>query len=299
MAFKYAPLVRGELWAASKSGVWPPQPTSQPPLSPTMPQMTREAITSLQNPQIKRLVRLRNRRDREAEGVMLIEGARELSRALGGGVRLRELFVCPELYSPEAQEVAPTLPAGTLLSRAAFEKVSGRENPDGLLGVADLPVLALPDPPEGALVVVLHGLEKPGNVGAILRTADAAGAHAVLVLGRGADPYGPNVIRASQGSVFSVPTAALPEAEAMAWLAQHGFQTVACTPDAPRDYWAAPLTGRTALLLGTEHAGLPAEWRSTDQSVKIPMHGQADSLNVATAAALVLYEAVRQRRELT
>ena len=258
--------------------------------------MTREAITSLQNPQVKRLVRLRQRREREAEGLMLIEGARELSRAVQAGVRLSETFACPELFSPEAQEVAHTLPPGTLLSRTAFEKVSARENPDGLLGLAKVPGAALPEPPEDALVVVLHGLEKPGNVGAILRTADAAGAHAVLVLGRGADPYGPNVIRASQGAVFSVPTAALPEAEALAWLSAHAFTTVACTPDAPRDYWQARLTGRVALLLGTEHAGLPAEWRSTDQAVRIPMYGQADSLNVATAAALVLYEAVRQRR---
>lgn len=258
--------------------------------------MTREAITSLQNPQVKRLVRLRGRREREAEGLLMIEGARELSRAAAAGVRLREVFCCPELYSPEAQELHGELPAGTPLSRAAFEKVSGRENPDGLIGLAALPTPALPAPGPEALVVVLHGLEKPGNVGAILRTADAAGADAVLVLGRGADPYGPNVIRASQGAVFSVPTVALPEAEALAWLADHQFQTVACTPDASRDYWDVALTGRTALLLGTEHQGLPPEWRGTDLAVKIPMHGQADSLNVATAAALVLYEAVRQRR---
>ncbi|WP_291425511.1 RNA methyltransferase [Deinococcus sp.] len=258
--------------------------------------MTREPITSLQNPQVKRLVRLRTRREREAEGVMLVEGARELSRALQAGVRLREVFSCPELLGPEASALADVLQTGTLLSRSAFEKVSGRENPDGVLGVAEQPEPRLPNPGPEALIVLLHGLEKPGNVGAILRTADAAGAHAVLVLGRGADPFGPNVIRASQGAVFSVPTAVLPEAEALDWLQRHHFRTVACTPDARQDYWDTPLTGRTALLLGTEHEGLPAEWRGTHQAVKIPMYGQADSLNVATAAALVLYEAVRQRR---
>lgn len=259
-----------------------------------------EPITSLQNPQVKRLVRLRNRREREQEGVILIEGARELARAESAGAAVTELFLCPDLFSPEAHERFPEPLAlarsgATLLSRAAFEKVSGREHPDGVLGAGPVPAVKLPSPAEHALVVVLHGLEKPGNVGAILRTADSAGADGVIVLGRGADPYSPNVIRASQGSVFSVPTVTLPEDEALAWLAEHGFRTVACTPDAPADYWHTPLTGRVALLLGTEHAGLPAEWRTAHRSVRVPMHGQADSLNVATAAALVMYEVLRQR----
>lgn len=272
--------------------------------------MTRaEPITSLQNPQLKRLVRLHGRRAREQEGVILIEGARELSRALAAGVQPTEVFSCPELHSPEAAEVAPTLPgAPTLLSAAAFEKVSGRENPDGLLGVASRPTVDLPKLPEGAVVVVLDGLEKPGNVGAILRTADASGAAAVLVLGRGADPYGPNVIRASQGSVFALPVAALDEQNAYSYLDTQGCVTVACTPDAPQVYWDAPLTGRVALLLGTEHGGLPAHWRQmagedskasgAGLSVRIPMEpgSAADSLNVATAAALMLFECVRQRR---
>lgn len=259
-----------------------------------------DVVTSLQNPQLKRLVRLRTRREREAEGVILIEGAREVSRAGQAGLVLRELYLCSELLSPEARTLRPGLEARaervTELSRAAFEKVSGRENPDGMLGVAPTPPARLPEPGDDALVVVLHGLEKPGNVGAILRTADAVGAGGVLVLGRGADPYGPNVIRASQGSVFTVPTAVLEEEAALDWLAEHGFTTVACTPDAPDDYWDVPLTGRVALLFGTEHAGLPPGWRRSGQAVRIPMHGAADSLNVATAAALVLYEARRQRR---
>ncbi|MFC4425367.1 TrmH family RNA methyltransferase [Deinococcus navajonensis] len=258
-----------------------------------------EPITSLQNSHVKRLVRLRQRREREAEGVILIEGARELSRAVQGGVRPRTLYSCPALYSPEAEALWPTLPGERVeLSRPAFEKVSGRENPDGLLGVAQQPVARLPDPAPDAVVVVLHGLEKPGNVGAILRTADAAGAAGVLVLGRGADPYGPNVIRSSQGSVFTLPVAVLEETAALDWLAAHGFTTVACTPDAPRSYWDADLGGRVALLLGTEHAGLPQTWRQTGTAVSIPMHPgrAADSLNVATAAALVLFECARQRR---
>ncbi|MPY65722.1 RNA methyltransferase [Deinococcus sp. SDU3-2] len=254
------------------------------------------AITSLQNPHVKRLVRLRSRRDRDREGVILIEGARELARAAATGLELQTLYICPALYSPEAQEVAPTLPGPRLeLSREAFEKVSGRENPDGLIAVASRPERPLPDPGPDTLLLVLHSLEKPGNLGAILRTADAVGVGGVLVLG-GTDLYSPGVIRASQGSVFTVPVTALPETEAQAYLAKHAFTRVACTPDAPRDYWDAPLTGRVALVLGAEHAGLPPEWRTSDLPVRIPMHGEADSLNVATAAALVLYEALRQRR---
>lgn len=266
-----------------------------------------DVITSLQNALVKRLVRLRTRRERELDGVIVVEGARETTRALASGVRPSLIVTCPPLYSPEALAVAHTLTGERAeLSRTAFEKVSGRENPDGLLMLAPTPTPVLPDPPEQATVIVLHGLEKPGNVGAILRSADAAGAHAVLVLGRGADPYGPNVIRASQGSVFRVPTAVLTEEEAWAWLLRHGFTTVACTPDAPQAYWDAPLTGRVALLLGTEHEGLPEEWRTSRSasslSVGIPMHaaaGGADSLNVSTAAALVLFECVRQRRSLS
>ncbi len=291
----------GEAWPRLAPGLRRPAPPGETFYNRRV-NRSPEAITSLQNPQVKRLVRLRGRREREGEGVMLVEGARELSRAVAAGVRPHELYLCPELFSPEAQELVPGLETAlgggraTLLSRPAFEKVSGRENPDGVLGVAPLPVPALPDLGRRALVVVLHGLEKPGNVGAILRTADAAGADAAVVLGRGADPYGPNVIRASQGSVFAVPTLALGEEEALAWLAEQGFRTVACTPDARQDYWDAPLTGRVALLLGTEHAGLPPEWRRAHEAVRVPMHGQADSLNVATAAALVLYECVRQSR---
>ncbi|GAA5532513.1 TrmH family RNA methyltransferase [Deinococcus aluminii] len=256
-----------------------------------------DPITSLQNPQVKRLVRLRQRREREREGLILIEGARELARAAAAGLVPATLYTCEALYSPEAHAVAATLPGPrTHLSREAFEKVSGRENPDGLLATVPAPAPRLPEPGEDTVLVVLHGLEKPGNVGAILRTADAAGAAGVVVLGRGADVYSPNVIRASQGSVFTLPVAALDEEEALAWLADQAFTHVACTPDAPQVYWDAPLTGRVALVLGAEHEGLPQRWRAAEVPVRVPMHGAADSLNVATAAALVLYECVRQRR---
>ncbi|TSA86370.1 RNA methyltransferase [Deinococcus detaillensis] len=257
-------------------------------------------IASLQNPQLKRLVRLRDRRERLREGVFLIEGARELSRALQAGVLLEQVFTCPELHSPEARDLPwaslPVSEPATELSRAAFEKVSGREGPDGVLAVARSEPRPLPEPLGSAAVLVLDGLEKPGNVGALLRTADGAGAHATLLVGDGLDLGNPNLIRASQGSVFTQPTAALSQADALSWLREHGFTLLACTPHAAQTYWDAPLSGRVALLLGTEHTGLSAFWQeAADLHLSIPMLGQADSLNVATAGALVLYEALRQR----
>lgn len=270
-----------------------------------MPQVPSEpAISSVQNPQVRRLVALKDRREREREGQFVIEGARELARALAGGVALRRLYACPELYSPEATQVAreaavrqPGLPR-TGLSRAAFARASHRENPDGLLALADLLPLAPPDQlPPDALLLVLAGLEKPGNLGALLRTADGVGAAGVLLAGRGTDPHNPNVVRASQGSLFTQPVFALPDEAALGWLRAGGFRLCAATPEASTLYWDADLRGRVAVVLGAEHDGLPPLWRAAaDLQVALPMHGAADSLNVGTAGALLLYEALRQRR---
>lgn len=258
-----------------------------------------EPIHSLQNPQVKRLVRLRSRREREAEGVWLIEGARELSRAHAAGVQLLQVFACEELFSDEAKEVAPMLVGAgdtTPMTRPVFEKVSGRENPDGLLALAVPPSPAWPQFGDTALVLVLMGLEKPGNLGALLRTADGVGVDAVLVVG-GTDLGNPGVIRASQGSLFTQTVIALEDREAQDWLHREGFTLVACTPEAATPYWDAPLDGRVALCLGSEHDGLPTSWREqAGVQVTIPMRGQADSLNVSVAGALVLYEALRQRQ---
>ncbi|MFC4452915.1 RNA methyltransferase [Deinococcus sonorensis] len=257
-----------------------------------------ETITSVHNPQLKRLVRLHHRRDREREGVWLIEGAREVQRALDGGLSLQMLYLCPELYSDEGRALVPRMPSPqTLVARPAFERVSHRENPDGVLAVCLTPQPSLPPVGPDALVLVLVGLEKPGNLGALLRTADGVGVDAVLLTGSGTDLGNPNVIRSSQGSVFTQPVAALEAQAALTWLREHHFVLVACTPEAEQPYWSAPLTGRVALLLGSEHDGLPPEWReAADLRVSIPMRGQADSLNVATAGALVLYESLRQRQ---
>lgn len=254
-----------------------------------------ETITSLHNAQVKHLVKLRDRRERQREGVFLVEGARELMRALAGGYRPETVYACPELYSEEAHSLPWDTLSVTELGKAAFQKVSAREGPDGVLALMHSQARPLPEVPERATVLVLDGLEKPGNVGALLRTADGAGALCSLLAGDGLDLGNPSLIRASQGSVFTHPTYALSSEEALSWLRERGFTLVACTPEAQQSYWDAPLSGKVALLLGTEHAGLSPFWRAAAaQQVSIPMRGEADSLNVAVAGALLLYEALRQ-----
>jgi len=257
-------------------------------------------LSSAQNPEIKATARLKDRRDREREGRYLIEGSRELDRAFNAGVRIERVYVSEEHLRPNADDALAAMSEAGIeivaVSAHAFEKLSMRENPDGVIAVAPIVPRALPDLPADALVLVLVGLEKPGNLGALLRTADGVGVHAVIVAGRGVDLHSPNVIRASQGSVFTLPVVHMNDEDALTTLRQHAFRLVACTPEGAVTYWSTDLRGRVALLLGTEHEGLPPAWRAlAHDRVSIPMRGTADSLNVATAGALVLYEALRQR----
>jgi TrmH family RNA methyltransferase len=260
------------------------------------------AITSLQNSRIKLAVRLRQRRDREREGLMLVEGGDELRLALAAGARPQTLFT-----APGARDSGPDgLPA---LARAAgaelievtapvFEKMSYRDNPDGWLAIvpivrralADLTLSAMP------LVLVAEAVEKPGNLGAMLRTADAAGVDAVVVCDPATDIYNPNVVRASRGTLFTVPVVTAPSAEALIWLRSRAVQVVAATPQAALPYTRADLRRPSAIVVGTEDAGLTPAWLAqADVAVQIPMRGRVNSLNVAASAALLLYEAVRQR----
>lgn len=264
----------------------------------------RKRIDSTQNARIKALVRLKERRARNRENKFLVEGTREISRAVSSGVALQELYVCTEYLRPDGAELVTQLEAGPLdvteLSREAFDKVSHREKPDGLLAVAAMRAWRLDEItlPADALVLVLDGLEKPGNLGALLRTADGAGLQAVFVTGEGTDLFNPNVIRSSMGSVFSQPVVPVGVVDLLAWLQARGFTLIATSPEAEATYWEVDYRGPTALILGTEHAGLPGVWfDAATARVAIPMGGLADSLNVATAGALLMYEALRQRRK--
>ncbi len=259
-------------------------------------------IDSPKNQTIKNLARLKERRHRDASQRYLVEGTREVTRALSAGVPLEEIFVCPEILRPEGRALVGTLTLPqTEVSPEAFKRLSLRQNPDGILGVArmqetSLETLVLPN---DALVLVVDGLEKPGNLGALLRTADAGDLGAVFVTGAGTDLYNPNTIRSSLGSVFSRPVVAVETGELLKFLLAAGFKLVAATPDAARTYWAEDYRGGVAIVLGTEHAGLGPDWRgAASAEVSIPMHGLADSLNVSVAGALLVYEALRQRREL-
>lgn len=261
------------------------------------------SIESPSNPRVQRLVRLRERRARDAEGVALVEGAREVARAIAGGWPVAVVATCAALASPEARVLEPRLAQlgaeRWTLSEAAFAKASVRRHPDGVLALVVPPRLALEDLPvrSDALYLVSDGLEKPGNLGALLRTADAADVDAVLVTGTGTDLLNPNVVRASMGSLFARPVLAVAPEAARAALRARGIQVVATTPAATLDLWDADLRGPVAIVVGTEHAGLDPDWLdAADVQVRVPMSGLADSLNVATTGALLLFEVRRQRR---
>jgi RNA methyltransferase, TrmH family len=266
--------------------------------SPTPP-----ILTSASNPRIKAALALRDRRERERSGLTLVDGARELRRALDAGVEVVEAFVCePLLAGPDARAALDRLRAGTapvhVTNEAAFARLAFGERAEGLLAVIRTPTTALGSlalPPD-ALVVVLEGVEKPGNVGAVVRSADGAGVAAVVAASPRTDPFNPNAIRASAGTVFTVPLAAAPAIEVRAWLRTAGIRIVAARVDAERLYTEHDLTGRLALVLGAEADGLTDTWIGDDiEAVRLPMLGVADSLNVSVSAAILAYEARRQR----
>ena len=263
-------------------------------------------ISSPVNPRIKQLVALRRRRDRERAGVTLVEGLAEVRLALDAGVRPLALYYCQELSGPDEQDLTGIAAArgGEVIrvTRAVFEKISYREGPDGWLAVVPAIETSLGrlDLPANPLVLVCAGLEKPGNLGAILRTADAAGVAAVVAADPVTDWGNPNVVRASKGTVFSVPVASGASAAVLDWIAAAGLKVVAATPQARQLVTEADLTGPIAITVGAEQTGLTADWlERADLRVRIPMIGRADSLNVSTSAAIITYEAVRQRTGVT
>jgi TrmH family RNA methyltransferase len=254
-----------------------------------------EPITSLQNERVKRIIKLQRKASaRRTEGLTVIEGAREVSRAVENGWQPVELWCCPELGADK--------PAGEdyfQCSREVFEKMSYREGPDGILAVGPLvgKTLAELELPENPLILVAEGLEKPGNLGALLRTADGAGAAAVIVCDSATDLNNPNVIRASIGTLFYLPVAEATSEETVAFLKGKGIKILSAVPDAEAVYTDVDLTVPVAIVVGAEDKGLSGVWKSgADLNVKIPMLGKNDSLNVSVSAAILLYEAVRQRR---
>jgi len=256
-------------------------------------------ITSVQNERVKRIIKLQRKASaRRAEGLTVIEGAREVSRAIENGWQPVELWFCPELGTDQ-----PRMDANKhecfRCSRAVFEKISYREGPDGVLAVGPLvgKTLAELKLSKNPLVLVAEGLEKPGNLGALLRTADGAGADAVIVCDSATDLNNPNVIRASIGTLFYLPVAEATSEEAVAFLKGKGIKVLSAVPDAAAVYTGVDLKGPVAIVVGAEDTGLSDAWKNAaDLNVKIPMLGKNDSLNVSVSAAILLYEAVRQRK---
>lgn len=266
--------------------------------------MSEAYIQSRQNDQVKNLVKLRERKHRDRQERFLVEGLRETGHALGAGFEIERVYFCPECFPSEKHSefidsLRRTAQTGlTRLSEEAFEKASHREGPDGLLAVAKQRGNALSELnlPENPLLLVVEGIEKPGNLGALLRSADGAGVDAVILLDCVLDLYNPNAIRSSQGLVFALPIVNCERDRFTAWLKDNRIVSCATTPDTESMHWEMDFRGPTALLLGSESDGLSDFWlEQADHKIKIPMCGRADSLNVAAAAAVCLYEARRQR----
>lgn len=251
-------------------------------------------ISSPANEQVKRLVRLQQRRHRDEERMFVVEEPRIIERALEQGHTPLEVYVCPD-------ENPPSFGLGHVtMSREAIDRASYRRSSTGIIALFPYWAMSLDKVHLSAvpLLLVAEGLEKPGNLGALLRIADGARADGVIVVEPAADPFNPNTIRSSTGALFSVPVAIAERAGVIGWLKDHGLRSMATTPAASSAYWDADLGGPVAIWVGTEATGLTEEaLANADMAVSIPMHGKADSLNSAVAAALVMYEAVRQRRQ--
>ncbi|QNN21085.1 RNA methyltransferase [Planctomycetales bacterium ZRK34] len=247
-------------------------------------------ITSVNNPRVKEIVRLQTKSSqRKRSGLFCVETERELRRAIAAGFQITDSYVCPELYRGQMP------PAGyTVVSEPVLRKIAYRENPQGLVVVMRAKTTPLAQAPRDGMIVVLSALEKPGNIGAILRSADAAGAGAVMIDQCDFDVFNPNTVRASTGAVFSLPIVCADRETLIDCFKQRGTKIIALSPDGSIDYTQADLGGDAALVLGAEAEGLDAAWRdAADLLVRIAMRGTVDSLNVSVSAALVMFEAVR------
>lgn len=266
-------------------------------------------ITSVHNPKIKEVVKLNKRSFRDRQRLTAVEGGRELGLALAAGVLPSHVFVCDQLVDDTSRHVVRTCYDLAREGRARLDEVSSdvyarmayRGSTGGIVALMPYIDRKLDDIAcvYATLGLIVEGAEKPGNLGALLRTADAAGVDFVIVCGDGTDIHNPNTVRASLGAVFTVPIVQTSSARAISWLHKHEFRVVAASPGAHRSYASADLTGPAAIVVGSEAHGLGDIWlEAADILVCIPMSGSVDSLNLSASAAILLYEAVRQREAL-
>ncbi|MBX3418920.1 MAG: RNA methyltransferase [Pirellulaceae bacterium] len=261
-------------------------------------------ITSSQNPKFKAALRLESSRGRKKQGRILINGIQEIQRALDAGVAIEEMFVCEGMAEDKVfgNLITSATEQGVQvysLPKELLQKLEYGERSIGLVAIAKRPTTTLETLGnlDDGFVVVLEGTEKPGNVGAVARSADGAGARALLLADPCTDFFHPNAIRASVGTVFSLPLASGTSIEIVNWLQSHGFTTYSAIVDAQQDLWETKFPARTAIVLGNESEGLSEVWRTRLMvGVSLPMLGAADSLNVSTTAAIMAYEIARQRQ---
>jgi TrmH family RNA methyltransferase len=263
-------------------------------------------IQSRQNDQVKNLVKLRERKHRDRQSRFLVEGLREIGHAINAGFEITHLYNCTDFFPGEAhskfisdQTQKSDFPV-IGMSPDAFTKASHREGPDGLIAIAVQQNNVLTDFKLSAqpLLLVLEGIEKPGNLGAILRSADGAGVDAVILVDCVLDLYNPNAIRSSQGLLFALPVVSTDRDTLSTWLGANHITCCATTPDTTQLHWDIDYRQAIALFMGSESDGLMPYWlEKAAHNIRIPMAGRADSLNVAAAAAVCLYEAKRQREK--
>lgn len=287
--------------------------------------MKRETVTSAQNPKIRTLLALQEKsRLRREQGLFVVEGRRELGHCLDAGFVPDTFFVCRDIISDtdlddiigKAEDVMHKVQGPDLTGNASvpdrnapglqvieipaalYDKVAYRGGTEGIIAEMKCRELSLSDLKLGEkpLIAVLESVEKPGNLGAVLRSADAAGADAVIICDPLTDLYNPNLIRASIGAVFSTQVVTATSEDAITWLKQNGIRILTAQLQDSQWYYDSDMCGATAIVMGTEATGLTPVWReAADAHIKIPMLGRLDSLNVSVSAAILLYEAVRQR----
>ncbi len=260
--------------------------------------MLEQVITSAQNPKIKRLLALQKKsQERSKEGLFVVEGRRELEHCMEAGLTIDTVFYCTSVLG-----ALPPLPESVRrfeVTASVYDKIAYRGGTEGIVAEVKPRLLSLGELPlsSAPLLVVLESVEKPGNLGAVLRSADAAGADAVIVCDPLTDLYNPNLIRSSIGAVFTVPTVACTSEECIAFLKSNGIRILTAQLQDSKLYYDTPMTQGTAIVMGTESTGLTNQWRkAADAHIRIPMLGRLDSLNVSVSAAILLFEAVRQRQ---
>ncbi len=259
-----------------------------------------EKITSTQNPKIKNILKLQQKSsERRKQNLIVIEGLREIGLALKSGMKLKSIFICPDIISFDQIEDQVDINNNCFeISKEIYLKLAYRGSTEGIIALAEPQYLKLSDIElrQNPLIIVLESVEKPGNLGAILRTADAATVDAVIISDPLTDIYNPNVIRSSVGCVFTNQVVSCTSDEAINWLKEKGIKSHAAALTATENYHETDLQGPTAIVMGTEADGLTEKWlNNTDKHIIIPMSGEIDSLNVATSTAILVFEAMRQR----